>query len=366
MCGISFREGRSLSAQDENKGSRLSGPAARHALVALTLLLAQPAHSASAQGIVLKFSHFLPPSHGIQTDLVEPWAKALDEKTAGKVKVEIFAGDSPLGDPARQTDQLRAAASDIAFAPCTTPRARFERTAIIELPFMVKDAGTGSRVLWELYKDGTLKPDFQGFKVLALMTHHGGLVHTVSKPVELADDLKGLRLRSPTDAVSAMVALLGAHAIGLPSNQTYEHLQKGKLDGVLGSWDFVATLKLNEVLKHHTEGKFYTVAFCMLMDQKRFDELPEEVRTAIDELSGEALLEKFGPLWDRWDAGGFSDAKVRGHDIITLTDEQRETWRERVKPMTDDVLAALERQGIQDARAIHARMQGLLAKYDGK
>jgi len=338
----------------------------RNALAASAFVFAVLGQSASAQEITLKFSHYVPPSHGIQTDLIEPWAKALSEKTGGKVKVEIFAVNSAFGNAARQADQVKAGVTDIAFGLRGIPRGRFEKTSIIELPFLVKDAGAGSRVLWELYKDGTLKSDYEGFKVLALMTHHGGLVHTVSKPVRVPDDLKGLRLRTPSDAVSAMLEALGASPVGLPPAQIYENLQKSVIDGVVTTWDLVSAIKLNELLKYHSDGKFYTAAFYIVMDQKRFDALPPEVRKAIDELSGDALVEKFGPIWDKWDAAGFADSKVRGHEIISLTEEERGKWRDQLKPMVEKYLTDLEGKGIKDARAIYAKMNALIAKYDTK
>ncbi|MEI7806441.1 MAG: TRAP transporter substrate-binding protein [Hyphomicrobiales bacterium] len=343
-----------------------TGLARSLAAAGIILMSGAGAQSVSAQEITLKFSHYIPPNHGIQVDLIEPWAKALSEKTKGKVKVEIFAVNSAFGNAARQADQVKAGVIDIAFGLRGIPRGRFERTSVIELPFMVKDAGAGSRVLWELYKDGTIKADYEGFKVLGLMTHHGGLIHTVNKPVRTPDDLKGMRLRTPSDAVSAMLEAQGASPVGLPPAQIYENLQKSVIDGVVTTWDLVAAIKLNELLKYHSDGKFYTAAFYIVMDQKRFDELPADVRAAIDELSGDALVAKFGGWWDKWDAAGLADSKAKGHEIITLNDAERAKWREQLKPMVEKYLTELEGKGIKDARQIYAKMNELVTKYDKK
>ena len=52
---------------------------------------------ARAQEITLKFSHFLGPTSFFQVDVVEPWAKELETKTKGRVKVEIHNATSPFG-----------------------------------------------------------------------------------------------------------------------------------------------------------------------------------------------------------------------------------------------------------------------------
>jgi TRAP-type C4-dicarboxylate transport system substrate-binding protein len=352
------------SAYENDRRANVKSFAGGIALAVFALFGAGFAPDAQAQQITLKFSHYVPPNHGIQKDLIEPFAKALSEKTHGKVKVEIYAVNSQFGNAARQADQVRAGVTDIAFGLRGIPRGRFEKSSIIELPFMVKDAGVGSRVLWELYKDGTLKSDYKGFKVLALMTHHGGLVHTTEKPVRTLEDFKGLRLRTPSDAVSAMLQYLGASPVGLPPAQIYENLQKNVIDGVVTTWDLVAAIKLNELIKYHTDAKLYVAAFYIVMDQKRFDALPKDVQQAIDELTGDTWVNQFGKLWDKWDAVGLADSKKRGHEIIEINDATRAKWKAQLKPMIDKYLDGLKSKGVPNARQIYDKMQAMVAKYE--
>jgi hypothetical protein len=44
----------------------------------------------------------------------------------------------------------------------------FPRTTVAELPLMFSDAQLGTRVLWNLYKEGLLEKDYEGLKVLSL------------------------------------------------------------------------------------------------------------------------------------------------------------------------------------------------------
>jgi hypothetical protein len=37
---------------------------------------------------------------------------------------------------------------------------RFPRSSVIELPFVVHDAQSGSRALWKLYKDGVFGAEY--------------------------------------------------------------------------------------------------------------------------------------------------------------------------------------------------------------
>ena len=65
---------------------------------------------AMADPITLKFSHFLGPTSFFQQDVAEPWAKELEARTKGAVKVEIFNASSPYGKPTEQASQVKAPA----------------------------------------------------------------------------------------------------------------------------------------------------------------------------------------------------------------------------------------------------------------
>ena len=151
--------------------------------LSLAVLLAFAFGPADAQPIILKFSHFLGPTSFFQLDVVEPWARELEAKTNGKVKVEIHDGTSPLGKVVEQASKAQAGAVDIALGLRGAEGDRFPGSSIIELPFLVPSAALGSLALWTLYKEGVLADESKDYKVLALFVHNPGLIHTTSKRV---------------------------------------------------------------------------------------------------------------------------------------------------------------------------------------
>jgi len=325
------------------------------AFAATTLLMAG---TASAQ-TTLKLSHYLPPVHGIHTDFIVPWTEQVTQCSGGAVKFEIFPGGTQLGNVAKQQEQVMAGVVDIAHGLHGIPRGRFPRTSLIELPFMTRDAGAASKVLWEMYPD-YLAPEYRGLKVLALHAHNGGLIHTSNKKVEKMEDLKGLRLRTPSPAVSEMLTSLGATPQGLPPGEVYENIQKNVIDGTVFPWDPVKSYGLNEVLKYHLDAGSYTVPFFFVMNQRKYDSLPENVRQCIDQASGDALVAKFGDWWNKWDEAGRKEAEQAGHTITTLSDEERERWREALKPTTDAYIKQTSGQ-VENAQQIVDEMRKRLA-----
>jgi TRAP-type C4-dicarboxylate transport system substrate-binding protein len=207
----------------------------RARIFSLAFLLAFAFDPADAQPITLKFSHFLGPTSFFQLDVVEPWAKELEAKTNGKVKVEIHDGTSPLGKVTEQASQAQAGSVDIALGLRGAEGDRFPGSSIIELPFLVPSAALGSNALWTLYKDGALD-EYKDYKVLALFVHNPGLIHTTSKRIVTPSDLKGLRLRAPNKTVAAALEHVGAVPVVLQVDDVMPAVKEGKIEGIVTNW----------------------------------------------------------------------------------------------------------------------------------
>lgn len=325
--------------------------------------LAMPAVVWGQAKTTLKISHYLPATHGFQVDFIGPWAEMLKQKSGGAIDYKIYDSTTAFGRADRQADQARAGIVDIAFGLCGIPRGRFPHSSVIELPFVVDRADSGSRALWQLYQDGRLGSEYDDFKVLLLMTHPGAFVHTVDRPMRTLADLKGMRLRTPGPAVSAMLEYEGASALTLPPAEIYQALSKGTIDGLTTTWDLVATVHANEILKYHTDCRLYAAAFYFLMNPKTYDGLDDDVRKLVDESTGDAMLPKVGPWWDKWEAAGKEDAVKRNHEIIVIDDAERDQWREQLQPMIADYLAGLQRQGMEDPKGLYQRALELVQQY---
>lgn len=332
-------------------------------LTAAAVPLALGMAGTAAAEVTLKVSHFLPAVHGIHTDFILPWTEAITECTNGEVQFEISAAGSQLGNVARQQEQVMAGVVDIAHGLHGIPRGRFPRTSLIDMPFLTDDAGAATYALWELYP-GVLAEEYEGLKVLALHAHNGGLLHTNGARVASMEDMAGLRIRTPSPAVSEMLSALGAAPQGLPPGEVYENLQRGVIDGTVFPWDPVASFGLNEVLTHHLDFGAYTVSFFFVMNETSFDRLSPEAQACIDEHSGDALVPRFADWWDEWDEPGREQAVEAGHEIIALSDEERARWREALQPMIAAYIETVKGEGVENAEEIYRMMQEKVAEYE--
>ena len=137
----------------------------------------------------------MPAAHGTHRDFIEPWARDIEVRSGGGLRLTVHDGDSPLGRLERQYEQVTTGAVDVAHSVASLPRGRFPRTAIVGAPFLAASAAEGTRLLSALYPD-FLEREYAGLAPLALHADSGGILHTRG-PVERLEDLRGLRLRAP-------------------------------------------------------------------------------------------------------------------------------------------------------------------------
>ncbi len=322
--------------------------------------------ASSAGAEELKLSHFMPSQHPFQSVFMKSWIEEVGACTKGDVKVTVFPAGSAFGHVAKQLDQVKAGVVDIAHGLTGIPRGRLPRTSIVDLPLMFNSASSASNSLWDLYESGMLGDEYKGLKVLALHAHNPGLIHTKGKAVNTPEDLKGLRIRFPSLAISIMLKQLGANPVGLPPTQVYENLQKGVIDGTVFPWDAIGGMKLYEVLDNHADVGLYTTSFYFVMNEKKYNSLSASAKSCIDKASGRSLVAKLGNWWNEWDKPGQANSVAKGNKIVSFNADARKKWETAVAPVVPAYLEELAKQGVKDPKALYEAAKAAAEKNNAK
>jgi len=93
--------------------------------------------------------------------------------------------------------------------------------------------------------------ELSGLKVLAIQGGTLPGVVTRLRPVRTLEDLRGLRLRAPTELLGVLRDL-GADPVNMPMGEVYSALAKGVLDGVIAPADALHSMHLSEVARYYT------------------------------------------------------------------------------------------------------------------
>lgn len=292
---------------------------ARNIALVAAVALAGPA---LAQEVTFKIAHFLPSAAPAQQKVLQPWCEDLKKDSGGRIQCQFYPAMQLGGTPAQLADQVKNGVADVVWTAPGYSAGRFPAIEAFELPFMVKDSSSSSKALWQYYQQHA-QQEFAAYKVLGFHTDGGQAVHTSAKPVGELKDFSGLKLRTSTRVGARTLAALGGAPVAMPPAQVTEAIAKGVVDGSLGAWELVFPTKLSEVTKFHMQpeaGAAYPTAtvLTVLMNKKKYDSLPADLKAVVDKHSGEALVARFGSVFDEVADDSRKRVAAQGNKIVTL------------------------------------------------
>ena len=307
--------------------------------------------------IDLKFSLFIPHDHTLIKDVITPWVEDIEKLTKGKVKISVHP-NCELGPVTEQYDMVLKGAADMAMVvPSYTPE-RFPLISVFGLPSMVKNAESGSIVLWEIYKS-FLQEELKDVKVLWMFVQSPGQILS-KKPVKTLEDLKGMKIRSPGTRISKLIEKLGAVPVDAPISKAYELLASGEAEAVVASWEAIRSFKFYEQCKFATMADLYVLPFFIGMNKEKYESLPSDVKKVFEENSGEGISAKAGKANDQ----GGADAKTLferdGGQVIQLSPEERDRWKKIGLTVGDHWAEEMSAKGLPGARILETTTDLLL------
>ncbi|MBC6439126.1 MAG: TRAP transporter substrate-binding protein [Rhodospirillales bacterium] len=316
---------------------------------------------AEAPEVTLRLHHFLPPQSNTQVTFLEPWVQRVEEESGGRIRIEIYPSMTLGGKPQQLFDQARTGVADIVWTlPGYTP-GRFPLVEVFELPFVTGSAEATSQAVMDFYDDH-LTEEFAEVHPLVLHVHAPGVIHTRETPIAAIEDMVNVPLRAPTRQINAALAALGAEPVGMPVPQVPEAVSKGIVEGALVPYEVTLALRLPELTRHHIESGLYTAVFLLAMNKGVYDRLPDDLRTVIDNNAGLATAAWAGGTWDANEAEARQIVADGGGEIVVLSDEEEQRWREATQPVIDAWIAEMDAAG-HDGKALYDDAVRLVEHY---
>ena len=234
------------------------------------------------QPIVIKFSHVV----ALDTPkgkAAEYFKKLAEERTKGRVKVEVYPNSSLFKDgeemEALQLGSVQMLAPSVAkFGPLGVRE--FE---VFDLPYIFDNFG-------ELHKvtDGPVgkllfqKLESKGITGLAFWDN-GFKDFSANKSIKVPADYKGLKLRIQSSKVLGdEIKALGAIPQVMAFSEVYQALQTGVVDGTENPPSNFYTQKMHEVQKYLAVTEHGVIEYAVIVNKKFWDGLPADIRTALE------------------------------------------------------------------------------------
>ena len=302
--------------------------AAKFATLIIALgILAIAFEAPAQQPIIIKFSHVVavdtPKGKG-----AEYFKKLAEERTKGRVKVEVYANSTLYKDgeevDALQLGSVQMLAPSLAkFGPLGV-RA-FE---VFDLPYIfddnnalhkVTDGPTGKMLFQKLESKGIVGLAYwdNGFKDFS-----------ANKPLRLPGDVKGLKMRIQSSKVlDSEIRALGGIPQIMAFSEVYQALQTGVVDGTENPPSNFYTQKMNEVQKYLTLSNHGYLGYAVIVNKKFWDGLPADIRTTLEGAMKDATKYANDIAQKENDDALEAVRKTGKTQILTLTADEKAAWK---------------------------------------
>lgn len=296
----------------------------RAALGALALLEAGLAGCArapeTAQGqpvTVLTYATPYSPGHPFSR-ADKTWMAFVEKRSGGRIRIRPSWSGALLSAD-MSMEELRHGVADIGLI---TPIYVKGGTHLIRIQTGFYSGADSIAAQLALYRclqaaDPEMDAEMHGLKVLAVQGGSLPGIVTTHRQVRSLADLRGLRLRAPTELLSVLESL-GADPVNMPMGDTYSAMAKGVIDGVVAPADTFKALHFAEVARYFNTLAIPRGAYPgRAMGLERWNRLSAADRQVLSESEAvweAALSDEIVKAADR----GLDEAKKRGIAITGM------------------------------------------------
>jgi TRAP-type C4-dicarboxylate transport system substrate-binding protein len=298
---------------------------------------------------------------------IKPWCDRIALDSGDRLKCQIYPSMQLGGTPPQLFDQVKDGIVDVIWTLPGYTAGRFPLVEVFELPFMMQNPESTSKALWD-YVQQYDAAEFKDIHPLAFHVHGDGVFHMVKKPIKVMADLKDQKVRAPTRQTNKMLAALGATPVSMPVPAVSESLAKSVIDGALVPYEVVPAVKIQELVKFHsetdpTEPAIYTSVFLLAMNKVRYESLPPDLKKVIDANSGKALSGMAGKAFLQADEEGKKLTTKNTTNVIPKS--ELESWKKVGQTVTDAWVAEVTANGA-NGKMLLDNARALIVKNSGK
>ncbi len=255
---------------------------ARRTLIAGALALPLARSYAQKAEFTYKYANNLPVTHPMNLRAKE-MVDAIRAETKGRVDIQIFPNNQ-LGSDTDMLSQVRSGGVEFFTLSGLILSTLVPAAAITGVGFAFPDYDTvwkaldgdlGAHVRAEIGKSSLLAMNKiwdNGFRQITSST----------RPIQSADDLKGMKLRVPPSPLwTSMFKALDAAPASINFSEVYSALQTKVVEGQENPLAVIATAKLYEVQKYCSLTNHMWDGFWFLANRKAWEKLPEDLRAIV-------------------------------------------------------------------------------------
>ncbi len=316
--------------------------------------------SASADGaqepspILIKFSHVVadntPKGQGALL-----FKQLVEQRLAGKVRVEVYPNSTLYGD-ANELEALRNDEVQL-LAPSLAKFEKYtQQLQVFDLPFLFDDLDAVNR-FQKRAKGRQLLRSMEPHNIVGLAYWHNGMKQlSANKALLLPGDAAGLSFRiQPSGVLEAQFRQLGATPQKLPFSEVFKALQSGQVQGAENPWSNIYSQKLHSVQPYITETNHGVLDYMLVSNPRFWYGIPHGIRVELEGIVDEVTY----AVNRQAEAANQADRQrieaSGSSQLITLDAQQREAWRQAMRPVWQRFEAAIGRDVMKAAQTVNRK-----------
>jgi len=329
---------------------RLKPTLNRIVLGAALLCASVAAQAADIQERTIKFPSASNKGHP-QVLGVEKFAELVGQKSGGKITVKLFPGGT-LGPDLQVVSAMQGGTVEMNVMNASLLAGNVKEMALFDIPYLIAnakeadaiaDGPVGKKLLDKLQERGLV-----GLAYWDLGFRH---MHTTKKPIDKAEDFKGLKMRViPTPIYVEFMNSLGANAVPMPFTETYTALEQGAIDGMTNPLLNILDGKYNEVTKHLTLTNHMYTPQAVIVSKKFWDKLSAEEKKILQDAATETAVYQRKVARDAA-AKVLDEVKKKGMVVHEFPAAEQAKLREMAKPVVAKFTAQIGEPLVAEAIA---------------
>ena len=255
---------------------------------------------------------------------MQEWADNLREATNGRLDITVVAGGA-LASSDTVVEAMETGVCDIAMVYTTKYDALFTLTNGVALPMLgIGSAQEATDVLWDLYEQSPdMKAEYDNYVPVHIYSNGPSYFHFVNEPVNTFDGISGLKMRSGGGSMTDFITYCGGAPMNIATNELYESIEKGMLDGNVCNGSQMASWNLAEVETYFMDMPLFVGVWMTLMNKEVFEGLPQDLQDAIMASGGRQGSQKLATYLQDENDEGYEDA-IANHNGEWIPVEQTE------------------------------------------
>lgn len=307
------------------------------------------AKAQDAKPRTIRFATQNPKGHPIVIGM-EKFADLVGQASGGRMKVSLFPG-GVLGGDAQNVSALQGGTLDMASMNAGILASQVKEFAVFDFPFVFGTSQEADAVVDGAFGRTMLdRLDAKNLHGLAYWELGFRQLTNGRRPVRRIEDIAGLKLRVIPNTINIdWVTALGANPTPMAFPEVYAALEQRAIDGQENPLSVILANKFHEVQKHLTLTSHQYNPQAVIVSRRLWTALSDAERKLLADAAVGATVAQRAAAREQA-SSALDQLRKGGMEVTEITGEERQKFRDRMKPVLDkhsaivgpDVVAALQ------------------------